>query len=94
MWTLDEALPLIRKIAEAARTCGYSVALYGSVLVRGESTKDLDIFFIEQEAGCNVEHCRAEIRKLPEVRHFGHCSILLKDGRHIDAQFLLDGKRA
>jgi hypothetical protein len=94
MWTLDEALPLIKKIAEAAQRCGFSVALYGSVLERGESNKDLDIFFVEQDPACDVERCRDEIRKLPEVRHFGHCSIRLKDGRQIDAQFLLNVKRA
>jgi hypothetical protein len=94
MWTLDEALPLIRKISDAARSCKFSVALYGSVLEQAESSRDLDLFFVKQDPACNVELCRNEIRKLPEVRHFGHCVIWLVDGRHIDAQFLLDSLTA
>jgi len=93
MWTLDKALPLIKKISDAARSCGFSVALYGSVLEQGKSSKDLDLFFVEQDPGRDVELCRNEIKKLPEVRRFGHCAIWLVDGRHIDAQFLLDCKR-
>ena len=93
MWTLDEALPFIRQMSDAAKTCGFSVALYGSVLERGESNKDLDVFFVEQNPDCDVARCRDEIRKLPQVRHFGYCSIKLKDGKQVDAQFLLTRKR-
>jgi hypothetical protein len=93
MWTLHEALPLIRKISDAARSCKFSVALYGSVLEQGKSSKDLDLFFVAQDPACDVVRCRNEIRKVPEVRRFGHCTIWLVDGRHIDAQFLLDCKR-
>lgn len=69
MWTLQEALPLIRKISPIAEKHGFSVALYGSVLVRGESEKDLDLFFVEQDPDiCDVNGCLNEISKLPEVK--------------------------
>jgi hypothetical protein len=99
MWTLDEALPLIRKISPITQRHGFSVALYGSVLDRGESEKDLDLFFVEQDPEiCDVQGCLDEIAKLPEVAHCGEeipgvggaiSVIWLQDGRHIDAQFRL-----
>jgi hypothetical protein len=100
MWTLDEALPLIRKISPIAREHGFSVALYGSVLDRGRSERDLDLFFIEQDPDiCDVQGCLDEISKLPEVHHCGQalqcvggalCPIWLQDRKHhIDAQFRL-----
>ena len=46
MWTLDDALPLVRKIAPIAKRNGFSVALYGSVLEEGKSENDLDLFFL------------------------------------------------
>jgi hypothetical protein len=46
MWTLETAIPLIRKIATIAQRHGFSVALYGSVLDASESNKDLDLFFV------------------------------------------------
>jgi len=98
MWTLDEALPLIRKISPIARRRGFSVALYGSVLDRGKSEKDLDLFFLEQEPDiCDVQGFLDEIAGLPEIDHCGTahtssdgvlCVIWLRDRIHrIDAQF-------
>jgi len=96
-WTLIDALPLIRKIAPIAQRHGFSLALYGSVLDRGESEKDLDFFFVEQDPDiCNVQGCLDEISKLPEVRSVGAAYqgtggaisvIRLHDKRVIDAQF-------
>jgi hypothetical protein len=97
MWTLADALPLVRKISPIAQRHGFSVALYGSVLDIGESEKDLDIFFVEQDPDiCNVQGCLDEISKLPEVRSVGTAhqgtggafnAIRLRDNRVIDAQF-------
>lgn len=103
MWTLDEALPLIRKISPIARRHGFSVALYGSVLERGRSENDLDLFFVEQDLDiCDVQGCLDEIVGLPEVHHCGEalqcaggalCPIWLQDRKHhIDAQFRLLNK--
>jgi len=92
MWTLNDALPLIRKIEPIAKRHGFSLALYGSVLYRGESEKDLDLFFVEQEPDiCDVERCLGEISTLSEIRHISPhgnvCVIRLKDQRHVDVRF-------
>jgi len=72
MWTLDNALPLIRRISPTARRHGFALALYGSVLDKGESEKDLDLFFIRRELdSCDVQGCMDEIAKLPEIEHIG-----------------------
>ena len=92
MWTLNDALPLIRRIEPIAKRHGFSVALYGSVLYRGESEKDLDLFFVEQETDiCDVGRCLGEISTLSEIRHISRhdnvCVIRLKDKRRMDVQF-------
>lgn len=46
MWTLDEALALIRKMQPEIRRFNYHVALGGGVLNKGRSDKDLDLYFI------------------------------------------------
>jgi hypothetical protein len=101
MWTFDDALPLIRQIVPIAERNGFSLALYGSVLALGESTSDLDLFFVEQgETPCCVHICLDEIARLPEVRSAGtpmqgaggaFSIIRLHDGRIVDAQFRSKG---
>jgi len=101
MWTLETANPLIRKIAPIAQRHGFSVALYGSVLDASESNKDLDLFFVEQDAEiCDVQSCLHEIGTLSEVRTTGNafqcggdaCAVIwLRDGSVIDAQFRSTG---
>lgn len=45
VWTLDEpTLTLLRVIEDEARSCNLHIALGGSVLTKGKSSKDLDIF--------------------------------------------------
>lgn len=96
MWTLQTAIPLIQKLAPIATRHGFSVALYGSVLEIGESNKDLDVFFVEQEPTCDVQGCLAEIRSLPEIRRAGPafqcgggaCAVIKTcEDTVIDAQF-------
>jgi hypothetical protein len=97
MWTLESALPLVRTISPIALRHGFSLALYGSVLDRGESEKDLDLFFIEQDPDiCDVQGCLEEIVRLPEFHHYtqhecpsGPIAVIwLRDRVHyIDAQF-------
>ena len=102
-WNLETALPIIRAIDPIARRCNFSLALRGSVLIRGESDSDLDLCFLCEEtqkhAFCSVERFLREIeREMHEQVH--HCSglyegthpfteIWLRDGRHIDAHFWL-----
>jgi hypothetical protein len=96
MWTLESAIPLIRKIAPIAQRYGFSVALYGSVLDVGTSEKDLDLFFVEQAEICDVHGCLGEVGTLPEIRSTGTafqcgggaCAVIrMRDGTVIDAQF-------
>lgn len=44
MWTLEEAVELVRSLEPAAIKHGYHLALGGSVLMAGQSDKDLDLF--------------------------------------------------
>lgn len=49
MWTLDEALNLIREIQPQLRLQNYHVTLGGGVLNKGNSIKDLDLYFLPLE---------------------------------------------
>jgi hypothetical protein len=100
MLTLADVLPLIRKISPIAQRHGFSLALYGGVLNRGQSEQDLDLFFIEQDPDIiSVHGCLDEIARLPEFHHCGGrvegtggllCPIFLNDRKeYIDAQFRL-----
>lgn len=46
MWTLPQALNLIRETQTAAKGFGYHICLGGSVLNAGQSKKDLDLYFL------------------------------------------------
>lgn len=46
MWTLDEAVKLIRNLQPKAHKLGYHLALAGGVLNNGTSDKDLDILAV------------------------------------------------
>jgi predicted nucleotidyltransferase len=49
-WTLEEALPLIRKLAPALVSVGFSIGPGGSVLIEGESKNDLDFIIYPLDA--------------------------------------------
>jgi hypothetical protein len=97
VWTLEQALPIIRKIAKVAKKCGLDMALRGSVLLRGESRNDLDLLLIVEDPEIlNVERCLREMRHLPEVREIGYlhpvgggrnATVWLRDGKRIEARF-------
>ena len=46
MWTLDAGLTMAAQVQAGSRKFGYHVALGGGVLNRGESFKDLDVYFL------------------------------------------------
>jgi hypothetical protein len=46
MWTLKDALELIKILQPESRKFGFHLTLGGGVLNKGESTKDLDLYFI------------------------------------------------
>ncbi len=43
MWTIANCFGVLQKVEQVAKQHGYHVALGGSVMYRGESSKDLDI---------------------------------------------------
>jgi hypothetical protein len=100
IWTLENALAIIRAIAPIAKNCNFYVALRGGVLNCGESDSDLDLCFLSREDP-DVCSPRRLLQELTEgIRdQIDHCDALqldggypyaviwLRDGRHIDAQF-------
>lgn len=50
-WVLDEALTLIRSLQPETRRFNYHLCLGGSVLNKGKSDKDLDLFFLPMNNG-------------------------------------------
>ena len=96
MWTIEDALPLVRSIAVIGKEHGFSVALYGSVLVAGQSSKDLDLFFIAAENRTSAVHAQACLKAVaeqfgiecPRLTPICTSRIELGDGKRIDAQFL------
>jgi hypothetical protein len=51
LWTLDDALTLVRALQPFTRQFGYHLTLGGGVLNVGSSTKDLDLFFLPLDNG-------------------------------------------
>lgn len=60
-WALKDAHILINSISEDAAKFGYHVALGGSVIVKGMSERDLDLYFLPL---CNSKLPKAEPTKL------------------------------
>lgn len=48
-WTLDEALDFVRHLEEWVSKVGFHVGLMGSVLTKGQSTKDLDVIIYPRD---------------------------------------------
>jgi hypothetical protein len=46
MWDLDNGLRIVRALQPVTRKYGYHLALGGGVLNKGESKKDLDLYFL------------------------------------------------
>jgi hypothetical protein len=55
VWQIDEALDLVRLLQPLTRQFNYHLALGGSVLNRGRSDKDLDIYFLPLDNGDEVQ---------------------------------------
>ena len=51
IWTLEDALDLIRPLQPLARDVGYHITLGGGVLNLGVSAKDLDLFCLPLNGG-------------------------------------------
>jgi hypothetical protein len=96
LWTLEGALPVIRRIVAIAKEHGFTVALYGSVLMKGESENDLDLYFIAAEEKTSAVHAQSSVDAVEKTLGEAKCvqltpnctRIQLKDGKRIDTQFL------
>lgn len=94
-WTLENALPVTREISVISDKHGFLVALYGSVLVKGESNSDLDLYFVNKERA-TMDHAKACLIELSKALSVmctplspqSTSRIQFQDGRHIDAQFI------
>lgn len=78
VWTLEEAVPLLKELREVTTKVGFAVALAGSILYRGTSTKDLDIVVFP----LRVEDPQAELdlTALKEaLEEFGLCPVLSRE---------------
>jgi hypothetical protein len=53
-WELEEALGLIRSLQPETRKFNYHLCLGGGVLNKGESKKDLDLYFLPMNNGEKV----------------------------------------
>lgn len=51
IWTMKEALGLIQALQPETRRFGYHLCLGGGVLNKGESQKDLDLYFLTLDNG-------------------------------------------
>lgn len=59
MWTLESGVAFVRRLQLVASYAGYEVALAGSVLTRGRSSKDLDVvLFPRSTSVVNLEGLR------------------------------------
>lgn len=53
-WDLDDGLKLVRALQEESMKFGYHVALGGSVLHKGHSERDIDLFFFPASGETNA----------------------------------------
>jgi len=51
MTPIDQALELVRGLGPKLNEAGFGIAIAGSVLLKGESKKDLDLIVFPQNAG-------------------------------------------
>lgn len=63
MWKLEDGLILVRSIQQPSRKYGYHVALGGSVLNKGESEKDLDLYFLPMGSDSGIKEEPGELVK-------------------------------
>ncbi len=92
IWQRDEAILFCRYLSVFLVPCGYVVALTGSVLIKGESFKDLDIVvFPMSSKEFNIERLYVGLRMagLSQVRdvksmHAGWRSKGLSDEKHVE----------
>jgi predicted nucleotidyltransferase len=73
LWTLEGAVPILRRIAAIAEEHGFTVALYGSVLMKGESESDLDLYFIAAEEKTSAVHAQSYVDAIEKTLGEAKC---------------------
>lgn len=53
-WRMDDALGIIRDFQPRVRPLGYHIVLGGGVLNKGQSDKDLDLYFLPLDYGATA----------------------------------------
>jgi hypothetical protein len=73
MWAITDALTVVRSMQYTARGFNFHIALGGGVLNRGESEKDLDLYFLPMDNGdgCDFTGLLAWFGKLGGVTPIG-----------------------
>ena len=98
MWTIEDALPVVRSLMSIGKEHGFYVALYGGVLATGKSSEDgdLDLVFMAIEDRTTASHAQACLKAIaekygiapPKLTPLCTAHIDLEKGKRIDAQFL------
>lgn len=98
MWTIENALLVVRTLVPIAKEHGFAVAIHGSVVSTGKSSDDgdLELFFIASEdktTASQAEACLKAIGEkygiaLPKLSPLCTAHIDIEKGKRIDAQFL------
>jgi hypothetical protein len=98
MWTIKDAMPIVRGLVTIGKKHGFDVALHGSVLATGKSSAvgDLDLFFVASEERTTASHAEACLKAiaekyeiaLPKLTPLCTAHIDIEEGKRIDAQFL------
>jgi hypothetical protein len=94
MWTRTDALILYKALlSPAAEEHGFSVALYGSVLLSDEAN-DLDLFMVPQRRDANVAGFLETLRRhmrvgelVPGRWNRDFVPAITADGKQLDIQF-------
>ena len=55
IWTLDKAIEKVRELNQIANGFGYHLGIGGSVLIKGESHNDVDIYAFPLHTGIEID---------------------------------------
>lgn len=95
VWILDDAISLCREIEPTLAVNGYHVAIGGSVLRDGKSSKDLDIFIYPHRTTecCDIESIHGVLYSHHRMLHWRkHSHENYGDGKNVWSA-RRDGKR-
>ncbi len=67
MWTLETGLKLVRALDNQAMDFGFHLALGGSVLRKGESTKDIDLYLLPYDNESHPENMEGLVAWLTRI---------------------------